>query len=175
MSDSLQPHGPAAPQASLSFTTSQSLLKIMSIESVMLSNHLIVCHPLLLLPSIFLSIRVLSNQSALHIRCQSIRSSASVLPMNIQGLFPLGLIGLVSCCPRDSQESSPALQFESISSSALSLLYGPTLTHIHDYWKNISLTIRTFVSKVIALLFNTLSRFVIAFLPRNKCLLILWL
>ena len=88
MSDSLQPHGPAAPQASLSFTTSQSLLKIMSIESVMLSNHLIVCHPLLLLPSIFLSIRVLSNQSALH--------SASVLPMNIQGLFPLGLIGLVS-------------------------------------------------------------------------------
>ena len=96
MSDSLQPHGPAAPQASLSFTTSQSLLKIMSIKSVMLSNHLIVCHPLLLLPSIFLSIRVLSNQSALHIRCQSIRSSASVLPMNIQGLFPLGLIGLVS-------------------------------------------------------------------------------
>ena len=95
MSDSLQPHGPAAPQASLSFTTCQSLLKIMSIESVMLSNHLILCHPLLL-SSIFLRIRVLSNQSALHIRCQSIRASASVLPMNIQGLFPLGLIGLVS-------------------------------------------------------------------------------
>lgn len=112
---------------------------------------------------------------ALHIRCQSITSLASVLPMNIQGLFPLGLTGLVSCCPRGSQESSPAPQFESIGSSALSLPYDPTLTYIHDYWKNISLTIQTFVSKVISLLFNTLSRFVIAFFPRRKCLLILWL
>ena len=64
---------------------------------------------------------------------------ASVLAMNIQDWFPLGLIGLISCCPRDSQESSPALQFKSISSWELSLLYGPTLTPIHDYWKNHSM------------------------------------
>ena len=72
-------------QASLSFTLSQSLLKLMSIESVMPSNHLILCHPLLLLPSISPSIRVFSNELALCIRCQSIGASASVLPMNVQG------------------------------------------------------------------------------------------
>ena len=84
-------------QASLSFTISQSLLKLMSIESVMISNHFILCHPLLLLPSIFPSIRVFSNESALHIRWQGIGASAvaSVLPMNIQGWFPLGLTGLI--------------------------------------------------------------------------------
>ena len=72
---------------------------------------------------------------------QSIGASASVLPMKIQDWFPLGLtVGLiVACCPRDSQESSPAAQFENINSSALSLLYGPTLTSIHDHWKNHSL------------------------------------
>jgi len=70
---------------------------------------------------------------------QSIRVSvsASVLPVNIQGWFPLELTGVWSpCCPRDSQESSPTPQFKSINSSALSLLYGPTLTSLHDYWKN---------------------------------------
>ena len=67
---------------------------------------------------------------------QSIGASASVLPMNIQGWFPLGLTDLVSLLSRDSQESSPAPQFESINSSALSLLYGPTLTYVHNYWKN---------------------------------------
>ena len=76
------------------------------------------------------------------------------------------------CSPRDSQESSLAPQFKSISSLVLSLLYS-TPTSIHDYWKNYNLTIWTFVCKVI--LFNTLSWFVIAFLPRNKCLLIWWL
>ena len=86
----------AAHQASLSFTISQSLLKLMSIEWVMPSNHLIFCHPLLLLPSIFPSIRVFSNASALHIRWPKYWSSASVLPMNIQGWFPLGLTGLIS-------------------------------------------------------------------------------
>ena len=74
------------------------------------------------------------------------------------------------CCPRDSQESSPAPEFKSINSSALSL-YGPALTSIHG--KTIALTIRTFVSKVMSLL--AMCRFVIAFLPRNKCLLMLWL
>ena len=101
--------------------------------------------------------------------------STSVLPMNIQGRYPLGLTGLVSCCPRDPQESSPALQFKSISSWVLSFLYGPTLTSIHDYWKTVALTIQNFVGKVISLVFSMLSKFVIAFLPRSKCLLISWL
>ena len=74
-------------------------------------------------------------------------SSASVLPMNIQSWFPLGLIGLLPCCPRDPEESSPAQQFESISSSALSLLYGPTFTSIHDYGENHSLTVWTLLAK----------------------------
>ena len=81
----------AACQASLSFTSSQNLLELMSIE-LMPSNHLILCCPLLLLPSSFLSIRVFSNELTLCIRWQSIGASASVLPVNIQGWFPLGLI-----------------------------------------------------------------------------------
>jgi len=67
---------------------------------------------------------------------QSTGASVSVLPMNIQDGFPLALIGWSPCCTRDSQESSVAPQFKSINSSALSLLYGPTVTSIHDYWKN---------------------------------------
>ena len=88
----------AACQTSLSFTISWSVLQFMSIELVMLSNHLILCHPLLLLPSIFPSIRVLSSESDLRIRWQSTGAAAStsVLPMNIQGWFPLGLTSLVS-------------------------------------------------------------------------------
>ena len=127
--------------ASLSLTISQSLPKFMSIELVMLSNHLILCHPFLLLPSIFTSNRVFSSESALHIRWPKYWSFSfvSVLPMNIQGWFPLGLTGMSSCSPRDSQESSPAPQSESINSLALSLLYGPALTSIHDYWENHSL------------------------------------
>ena len=85
---------------------------------------------------------------------------SSVLPMNIQGWFP--------CCPTDAQESSPAPRSESINFSRPSLLYDPTLTSIHDYWKTIALTIWTFVSKVMSLLFNTLSTFVIDILPRSK-------
>ena len=88
----------AASWTSLSFTISQSLLKVMSIESMMPSNHLILCHPLLLLPSIFPSIRVFSSESALHIRWPKYWSFnlTSVLPMNVQGWFPLGLTGLKS-------------------------------------------------------------------------------
>ena len=93
-----------------------------------------------------------------------------------------GLVGS-PCCPRDSQESSPAPQFKNINSLALSLLWqfcgthhnGPTLISIHDYWKNHSLTRWTFVGKVMSLLFNILSNLVIAFLPRSKHLLIPWL
>ena len=113
----------AACQASLSISNSWSLLKLMSIELVMLSNHLILGFPLLFLPSIFPSIRVFSKESVLHISWPYIGASASVsiLPMNIL------------CNPRDSQESS---QFKCINFLALSLSYGPNLTFIHDYWKN---------------------------------------
>ena len=83
-------------QASPSFSISWSLFKLMSFESVMWSNHLILCHPLLLLPSIFCSIRVFSNELLFTSGGQSMGASASVLPMNIQGLFPLGLTGLIS-------------------------------------------------------------------------------
>ena len=88
----------AARQASLSITNSWSLLRLMSIESVMPSNHLILYHPFLLLPSIFPSIRVFSNEPVLHIRWEStgVSASASVLPMNIQDWFPLGSTGLIS-------------------------------------------------------------------------------
>ena len=130
----------AARLPSLSITNSWSLLKLMSIESVMPSNHLILCRPLLLPPSIFPSIKVFSNESVLLISGQSIRVSAStsVLPMNIQDWFPLGdrLVGS-PCSPRDFQESSPT----SINSSALGFLYSPALTSIHDYWKNHSLNL----------------------------------
>ena len=126
----------AACQASLSITNSQSLLKLMSIELVMPSNHLILCHPLLLPPSIFPSNRVSSNESVLHIRWPKYWSfSVSICPSNeYSGLISLrmGWFGLI-CCPRDSQESPPTPQFKSINSLALSFLYSPTLTSIHDY------------------------------------------
>ena len=103
-------------------------------------------------------------------------ASVSVLPMKIQDWLLSDWLVWSPCSTRDSQESSPAPQFESTSSLALSLLYGPTLTFIHDYWKNhVALTIQTFVGKVMSLLFNILSRFIIAFLARSKHLLILWL
>ena len=130
----------AAPQASLSITNSQSLLKLVSIKSVMPSNHLIVCCPLLLLPSIFPSIRVFSNELVLHIRWPSIGVSAlaSVLLVNIQDWFPLDWLVGSPCSPRDSQESSPTPQFKSINSLILSLFYGPTLTSILDTRKTIA-------------------------------------
>ena len=131
----------AACQACLSITNSRSLPKLMSIESVMPSNHLIFCHPLLLLPSVFPNIRVFSNESALRIGWQSIAVSAStsVLPMNTEDWSPLGWTGWISISSRDSQESSPTPQFKSINSLVLSFLYSPTLISIHDYWKNHSL------------------------------------
>ena len=142
------------------------------------SNHLILCHPLLL-PSIFPSIRVFSNELALHIRWPKYWSFSFTIRSSNEysGLISLDWLVWSPCCPRDSQKSSPAQLFESIDSSVLSLLYGPTLTSIHKYWKKkiIALTIWTFVVKVMSLLFNMLSTFVIAFLPRNKCLLISWL
>ena len=131
-----------ARQASLPITNSQILLRLISIESMMPSNHLSLCRPLLLLPSIFPSIRVFSNESVLHITWSKYWSfSFSISPSNAHpGLISFGMdwLGLL-CSPRASQESSPTPQFKSINSSVLSFLYSPTLASMHDHWKNHSL------------------------------------
>ena len=110
----------------------------MSIELVILPNNLILCCPLLLFPQSFPGSGSFTVSRLFTSGDQSIGASAlaSVLPMNIQGWFPLGLTVWSPCCPRDSWESCPTLQFKTISSLALSLLYGSTLTSVHDYWKN---------------------------------------
>ena len=163
--------------ASLTITNSWSLLKLMSIESVMPSNHLILCHPLFLLPSIFPNMRVFSNESALHIRWPKHSSfSFSISPSNdYQELvsFRMDWFDLIAV-QGTAQESPPKQQFKSISSSLLRFLYGPTLTSYMPTGKTIALTRQTFVGKVMSLLFNMLSRLVIAFFPRSKCLLISW-
>jgi len=135
----------AACQASLSITNSWSLLKLMSTELVMPPNHLILCHPLLLLPLVLPSIRVFSIESVLHISWPKYWSfSFSIRPSSEHsGLISfstdwLDLLVGRSKRSRDSQESSPTPQFKSINSSALSFLNSPTLTSIH-YWKNHSL------------------------------------
>ena len=122
------------------------------------SSHLILCRPLLLLPPNPPSIRVFSNESTLRIRWPKYWSfSFSIISSKeIPGLI-YGLVGS-PCSPRDSQESPPTPQFKSINSLVLSSLYSPTLTSIHDYWKNIALTRQTFVGKVMSLLLNMLSR-----------------
>ena len=123
-----------ARQAPLFFSISRSLPKFMSIESVILFNHLILCCSLLLLPSVFPHIRVFSSELALHIRWPKYWSlSFSISPSNeYSGLISLGIDYFALCCPMDSQEYSPASQFEKKYFSALSLLDGPTLTSIHD-------------------------------------------
>ena len=131
-----------ARQASLSITTSWSSLRLMSIESVMPSNHLILCHPLLLPPSIFPSIRIFSNESALHIRWPKYWTfSFNISPSNeYSGLisFRMDWFDLLAV-PGTRQESPPTPQFKSINSLALSFLHSPTLTSIHGHWKNHSL------------------------------------
>ena len=105
-----------------------------------------------------------------------ISASASVFAMNIQDWFLLGQTGWISLLSTGfSVVFSNTTQFKSINSSALSFLYNPDLTSIHNYWKNHSLTRQTLVGKVMSLLFNMLSRLVITFLPRSKCLSISWL
>ena len=128
-----------ARQASLSITNSQSLLKLMSIESVMPSSHLILCRPLLLLPLIFPSIRVFSKESVLHIRWPKDWSfSFSISPSNeYSGLISFRIDQLDLLAVQGTLKSllnTP--QFKSINYSELSFLYGPTLTSIPDYWKN---------------------------------------
>ena len=146
----------------------------MSIVSVMPFNHLILCRPLLLLPSIFPSMRVFSNESVLHIRWPKYWSfSFSISPSNEYSKTDLLWDGLVGspCSPRDSQMSSPTPQFKIINSLALSFVYSPTLIPYMTTGKIIALTRWTFVGKVmsllfktLSLLFNMLSRLVIAFL-----------
>ena len=127
---------PTGRQASLSTTNSCSSPKPMSIELVMPSNHLILCRPLLLLPSICPSIRVFPVSQIFPSGSQNtgVSVSASVLPMNIQDWSPLRWTGWISLHPRDSQESSPTPQYKSNNSLAFSFLYTPNLTSIHDYW-----------------------------------------
>ena len=126
-----------ARQASLSNTNCQSLLKLMSIVSVMPSNHLILCRPLLLLPSIFPSIRVFSNESALCIRWPKFWSfSFNISPSNEHsGLISFRMGWLDLPVVQGTLESSPIPQYKSINSLALSFLYSPTLTSIYDFWK----------------------------------------
>ena len=168
----------AACQTSLFFSVSQSLLKLMSIQSVMPSNHLILCHPLLLLPSIFPRIRVFFSESALHIKWLKYWSfSFSIGPSNEYS-------GLISCRIDWFDFLAVEGTLKSLlqhHSSKASIFQRPAffmvlLSHPHMITgKTIALTRWTFVSKVISLLFNTLSRFVTAFLPSSKHLLISWL
>ena len=163
----------AAHQASLSFTISWNLLKLMSILLVMPSNHLILCHLLLLPPSIFPGIRVFSNESVLHINGQSIgvSASSSVLPMNIQDWSPLGWTGWISLQSKGlsrvfSKTFEP--QFKSIDSSDSAFF---VVQFSHPYMttgKTITFTKQTFVSIVSP--FNMLSRLMIAFIARSKYL-----
>ena len=151
-----------AHQASLSFTISQSLLKLMSLESVMLSNHLILCCPLLLLPSIFPSIRIFSKESALHIRWPKNWSfSFSISPSKeYSGLisFRIDWFDLLAEFKGLSRVfSSTTIQKQQFFSTQ------PSLWSNSDVYmttgKTTALTIRTFVGKVLSLLLNTLFRF----------------
>ena len=148
----------------------QSSLRFTSIESVMPSSHLILCCPLLLLPPIPPSIRVFSNESTLRMRWSKYWSfSFSISPSKeIPGLISFRKDWLELLAGQGTLKSSPTPQFKNINSSALSFLHSPTPTSIHDHWKTIALTSRTFVGKVMSLLLNMLSRLVITFLPRSK-------
>ena len=168
----------AACQASLSFTISWSLLKLMSIESVMPSNHLILCHPFLFLPSIFRSIRVFSNELALRIRWPKYRSfSFSISPSNeYSGLvsFMIDWFDLLAV----HRTLKSLLQRHNSKASILwhSVFFMVQLSHPYlTTGKTKALIRQSFVGKVMSLLFDMLSRLVIVCLPKSKDLLILWL
>ena len=168
----------AAHQASLSITNSQSLLKLMSIESMMPANHLIFHQPLFLPPSIFPSIRVFSNESALHIRWPKYGSfSFSISPSSEHpGLISFRMDWLDHLAVQGTVKS--LLQHHSSKVSILwcSAFFTVQFSHLYMMTgKTIALTRQIFVGKVMSLLFNMLSIFFIAFLPRSKHLLLLWL
>ena len=165
----------AACQVSLSFTISSSLLKFMSIELVMPPNHLILCHPLLFLPSIFPSIRVFSNETALHIRwpkywsfsfsITSFNDYPGLISFKIDWFDRLALWGTLKSLLQHNSSKASVLQCPPLFMAQL----------LHPYMttgKTTALTRWTSVGKIMSLLFNLLSTFVIAFLPRNKHLLI---
>ena len=165
-------------QASLSITNSQSLLKLMFIESVMPSNHLILCRSLPFLPSIFPCIMVFSNESVLHIRWPKYWSfSFSISPYNeYSGLISFRMDWLDLLAVQGTLKS--LLQHHSSKASTLlcSAFFRVQLSHPYmTTGKTMALTRWTFVGKVMSLLFNILSRVIIAFLPRSKFLLISWL
>ena len=158
-------------------TNSRSLLKLMSIESVMTSNHLILCHPLLLLPSVFPSIRIFSNESVLCIMWPKYWSfSFNISPSNeYTGLISFRMDWLDLLAVQGTLKS--LLQHYSSKASILqcSAFFIVQISHLYmTTRKTIALTRWTFVGKVMSLLFNMLSRLVITFLPRSKCLLISW-
>ena len=177
VSDSATPWT-AAHQASLSITNSWSLLKLISTESMIPSKQLILCRPLLLLPSVFPSIRVSSNESVLHIRCPKYWGfSFSIGPSNEHsGLISFRIEWLDLLAVQGTLKS--LLQHHSSKASILGLSAFFMVLHSHPYMttgKAIALIRWTFVGKVMSLLFNTLSRLVIAFPPKSKRLLISWL
>ena len=164
-------------QASLSITNSWSVLKLMSIELLMPSNHLILCRPLLLLSSVFPSIRVLSNESILRIRWPNYWSfSFNISPSNeYSGLISFRMDWLDLLAVQGTLKS--LLQHHSSKASTLwcSAFFIVQLSHPYmTTGKTRALTRWTFVGKVMCLLFNMLSRLVITFLPRSKRLLISW-
>ena len=168
----------AASQAYLSFTISWSLLKLRSIELVMPSSHLILCHPLLLLPSIFPSIGVFSNEQALHISWPKFwsftfsihpsREYSGLISFRVDRLHLFAVLGTLKSFLQDDSSKALVLWCSAFFTVQLSHPYMTT-------GKGIALTRWTFVSKVMSLLFNMLSRLVIAFLPRSKHLLVSWL
>ena len=165
-------------QASLSITNSRSLLKPMSIELVMPSNHLILCRPFLLPPSIFPSIKVFSNESALHIRWPKHWSfSFSISPSNeYSGLISFRMDWLDLLAVQGTLKSLRQHHNSKASILRCSAFFIVQLSHPYTTTgKTIALTRQTFVGKVMSLLFNKLSRLVITFLPSSKCLLISWL
>ena len=169
--------GTAARQASLSITNSRSLLKLMSIESVMPSNHLILCCPLLLLPSIFPSIRVFSSESVLHIRwpkywnfsfnISSSNEYSGLISFRMDWLDLLAVQGTLNSLLQHHSSKASILQSSAFFIVPLSHLYMTTR-------KTIALTRQTFVDKVMSLLLSMLSRLVITFLPKSKHLSISW-
>ena len=178
MSDSLRPHESQHARPSLSITNSRSPPKPMSIESVMPSNHLMLCRPLLLLPPSPPSIRVFSSESALRMRWPKYWSfSFSLIPSKEHpGLISFRMDWLDLLAVQGTLKS--LLQHHSSKASVLQRSAFFTVQLSHPYMttgKTIALTRWTFVGKVMSLLFNMLSRLVITFLPRRKCLLILWL
>ena len=168
----------AACQASLSITNSRSSLRLTSIESLMPSNHLIFCHPLLLLPPIPPSIRVFSNESTLRMRLPKYwsfgfsiilsKEHSELISFRMDWLDLFAVQGTLKSLLQHHSSKTPVLWCSAFFMVQLSHMYMPT-------GKTIALTRWTFVSKVMSQLFNMLFRFVAAFLPRSKCLLISWL